>query len=55
MRTSLFFVIAMAVILVICGYFLLTDGPGSGMGWPTGIVAALLAFALWFDTKRKGK
>lgn len=37
-----------------CGYFLLTDGPGSGMGWPTGIFGGLLAGTLLYNKVARG-
>ena len=36
-----FFFIFFAIITAVSLYFLLTDGPGSGMGWAVGIFATL--------------
>ncbi|QKG56984.1 hypothetical protein GKZ68_10315 [Hymenobacter sp. BRD128] len=49
-----FFLIFFAVATLVCGYFLLTDGPGSGMGWPTGIFAALGAGVALYNWRTNG-
>jgi hypothetical protein len=49
-----FFAIFFTVATLICGYFWLTDGRGSGMAWPTGIFAVLGGGTLLYNKVRNG-
>ena len=42
------------VATLVCGYFFLTDGPGSGMMYPTLIFAALGGGTLLYNLLRNG-
>ena len=49
-----FFTISLTTILFICAYFWISDDAGSGMVWPTVLVAALLGGVLLYNTIRNG-
>jgi len=49
-----FFLIFFAVAILVCGGFWISDGPGSGMAWPTGIFALLLTGVLIYNKVWRG-
>ncbi|MGI4864197.1 MAG: hypothetical protein ACRYFZ_09770 [Janthinobacterium lividum] len=50
-----FFLLCMAALTILCGAFWATDGPGSGMMWPTISFAALGAGTAIYNKARTGK
>lgn len=49
-----FFLYFFAACLALFGWFWYNDGPGSGMVWPTGIFAVLLAGTLLYNKRKNG-
>ena len=49
-----FFFIAFAILTAISGFFWYTDGPGSGMGIPTGVFCIIAALVGLYNTIRFG-
>jgi hypothetical protein len=48
-----FFALFFLAATLLCGYFWLTDGPGSGMEYVTPLFAALGGLGLWLDARRR--